>query len=260
MKTKTYLVMAGAMLITLNSCIEGFMFLKGNGIEETEIRRTAGFINVENTTSADVIYKKADTTGVTITGDENLIEYIVTETYDNTLEIKFRNDGIHLDFKKRPVITITSPKLEKVILSGSGAFFADEMTGNTVTLKLSGSGDISVENVISGSLIANISGSGNISIPESQNISSDLFISGSGEINISGNSTSGNIKITGSGEVYTEGYNLKTASVLISGSGNSYIKIEVELNAIISGSGSIYLKGNPLISKTISGSGRIINY
>lgn len=260
MKSKIYILIAGAMLLALNSCLEGFMFLKGNGIEETDIRRTGNFINVENSTSVDVIYKKADTSGVIITGDENLIEYIVTETYDNTLEIKFRNEGIHLDFKERPLITITSPKLEKVVLSGSGDFFADEMAGNTVTLKISGSGDISVEKVESGNLIAILSGSGNISLLESQNISSDLFISGSGEINITGNSTSCNIKITGSGEVNTEGYFLKTASVIISGSGNSYIKVEEELNAILSGSGSIYLKGTPSINKTISGSGRIINY
>ena len=260
MKSKVYIMMAGVMLILLNSCIEGIMFLKGNGIEETEIRRTGSFLNVENTTSVDVIYKKADTTGVVITGDENLIEYIVTETYDNTLEIKFRNDGIHLNFKEHPLITITSPRLEKAIISGSGAFFADGMTGNTVTLKMSGSGDISVENVTSDNLITIISGSGNVSIPDCQNISSDLFISGSGKINISGNSTSCNIKITGSGEVYTENFFLKTASVIISGSGNSYINTELELNAILSGSGNIYLKGNPVINKTISGSGRIIKY
>lgn len=260
MKTKIYIIIAGAILISLNSCIKGFMFLKGNGIEETEIRRTGGFINVENTTSVDVIYKKADTSGVIISGDENLIEYIVTETYDNTLEIKFRNEGIHLAFKERPLITITSPKIEKAILSGSGSFFADEMSGNTVTLKMSGSGDISVENITSVNLMVIISGSGNSSIQESQNTSSDLFISGSGEVSISGNSTNCNIKITGSGEVYAEDYFIKTASVLISGSGNSYIKVEEELNAILSGSGSIYLKGTPLINKTITGSGRIINY
>lgn len=260
MKNKFIILISGAMLLLLNSCIDDFMVITGNGISTTETHRTAPFYKLENSTSIDVIYKTADTAGITIKADENLIDNIITETYDNTLEIKFSPDDHHLDFRVKPLITITSPRLEKAIISGSGAFLADRMTGDDVTLKISGSGDISTDNVTCKNFSTVITGSGNINIKECLAGFSDIFLTGSGNLNVSGQSTDNSIKITGSGTIHAENYLLDFASIIISGSGNAYTNIEQKLNAIISGSGNIYLKGNPTISKTISGSGRIISY
>lgn len=248
------------MLFALTSCIEDFMVIRGNGISSTETHRTAMFYKLENSTSIDVIYKTGDTTSITIKADENLIDNIIAETYDNTLEIRFSPDDHHLDFEVKPLITITSPRLEKAIISGSGAFLADRMTGDDVTIKVSGSGDISTDNVSCKNLSVVITGSGNISIKNCMAEFSDIFLTGSGRFSISGQSADNNLKITGSGTIHAENYLLDNASVIISGSGNAYTNIEQKLNAIISGSGNIYLKGNPTISRTITGSGRIINY
>ena len=83
MKNKFLVIISGAMLIFLSSCIEDFIIIDGNGISVTESRRTALFYKLENSTSIDVVYKTADTTGITIRADENLIDNIITETYDN---------------------------------------------------------------------------------------------------------------------------------------------------------------------------------
>jgi hypothetical protein len=260
MKNKFIILISGAMLFALTSCIEDFMVIRGNGISTTVTHRTAPFYKLENSTSIDVIYKTADTTGITIRADENLIDNILTETYDNTLEIKFTPDDHHPDFNVKPLITITSPRLEKAIISGSGAFLADRMTGDDVTIKISGSGDISADNVLCKNLSVMNTGSGNINIKDCQTDFSDIFLTGSGNLNTSGQSADNSFKITGSGTLHGEDYLLETASIIISGSGNAFTNIEQKLNAIISGSGNIYLKGNPSISKTISGSGRIISY
>jgi hypothetical protein len=260
MKSKFIILLSGAMLIAITSCIEDLMVIRGNGISTTETHRTAPFFKLENSTSIDVIYKTADTTGITITADENLIDNIITETYDNTLEIKFTPDDHHPEFRVKPLITITSPRLEKAIISGSGALLAGRMTGDDVTIKVSGSGDISTDNVTSKNLSVVITGSGNINIKECVTGFSDIILTGSGNLNTSGQSTDNNLKITGSGTIHADNYLLNTASVIISGSGNVFTNIDQKLNAIISGSGNIYLRGNPAISKTISGSGRIISY
>ncbi|MEI8226255.1 MAG: head GIN domain-containing protein [Bacteroidota bacterium] len=260
MKSKYIILFIGALIISLSSCLEDLLCVRGNGITETEIRRSGMFYRLENSTSIDVVYKKADTTGITIKADENLLEYIVTETNDNTLEIKARTGNTCLDFKERPLITITSPNLEQAIISGSGAFIADEMFGDAMIIKMSGSGDISAERVSCTGLTVMLSGSGNINIKNCQSITSDIFLSGSGSINIKGKSEDCDVKITGSGEVFAENFLLGSASVIISGSGNAFINVEHALTGIISGSGNIYLKGNPTISQTISGSGKIIKY
>lgn len=260
MKNKFIILITGALILSLNSCLEDLLFIRGNGIPETETRRAGMFYKLENSTSIDIVYKKADTTGITIEADENLLGYIVTETYNNTLEIKTRDWNTRLVFKERPLITITSPRLESVIISGSGTFFADEMSGDAVIAKMNGSGEISADQITCKDLMVMLSGSGNINIKNCQSISSDIFLSGSGNINIKGQSEDCDVKITGSGEVFAENFLLGSTSVIISGSGNSFINVEHALTGIISGSGNIYLKGNPTISKIISGSGRIIKY
>jgi len=260
MKNKYILLIIGAFIISLSSCIEDLMPIRGNGIIETETRRSAAFFKLENSTSIDVVYKKADTISITVKADENLLEYIMTETYDNTLKIDTRPGHSNLDFIERPLITITAPNLEKAVFSGSGAFFADEMSGEAIIMKMSGSGDISIDQVSCTDLTMMLSGSGKINIKNCQSNSSDIYISGSGTANIIGQSEDCSIKISGSGEVFAENFLLGSASVIISGSGNTFANVEHTLTAIISGSGNIYLKGDPTISQTISGSGRIIKF
>ena len=260
MKGKYIFLITSALIISLSSCLDNLVPIRGNGVITTEIRRSGSFINLENSTSIDVVYKKADTTGITIKADENLHEYIITETYNNTLEIKTRDGNTHLDFTGRPVITVTSPRLEKAFLSGSGDFLADEMTGDEVNIKLSGSGDISTDRISCIDLGVTISGSGNIYIKDCLSNACEMILSGAGDIQIEGQSEECNLKISGSGVIFSENFIVYSSTAIISGSGNVFLQVENDLTAVISGSGNIYLKGNPSINQTISGSGRIIKY
>ena len=139
MKNKFIILISTAMIFSITSCLEDCMVITGNGLSVTETHRTASFNKLENSTSIDVIYKTADTTGITITADENLIDYILTETFDNTMEIKFHSDNNHFDFRRETSYNNNIPRLEKAIF-GSSAFLADKMSGDDVTLKISGSG------------------------------------------------------------------------------------------------------------------------
>jgi hypothetical protein len=260
MKKKNIILLTVLLMISLSSCLEDILSIRGNGIIVTERRRSRMFSRLENSTSIDVVYKKADSTSITITADENLIDYIITENYDNTLEIRTRHSNTNLDFRDRPLITITSPELEEAVISGSGTFIADEMSGNTIIIKMSGSGDISADKVVGTDLTVMLSGSGHISIKDCQCESSDLFLSGSGSINIKGAAEDNKLKITGSGEVFAEDLLMGSASVIITGSGSAFTNIEHALTGIITGSGNIYVRGNPTINQTITGSGRIIHY
>ena len=261
MKNIYLIILLGMLLVLPTSCLRDLLCVKGDGNIETVIRTPEMFHQLENSTSFDVIYKKADTTGIMIRTDQNLIDYIVTDTYNNSLEIKIRPGNICLDYSERPVIIVTSPGLNKAINAGSGSFFADEMSGETVTIKMSGSGDISVDHLTSShDLTVLLSGSGNINLDQTVCLDSDVFLSGSGSITIKGECDNSYIKIMGSGNIYAGNYITNSGSVIISGSGNAFTYIENYLNAVISGSGNIYVRGDPVIDETISGSGRIIKY
>jgi hypothetical protein len=252
-----------AVLITMlafSSCLKDLICISGNGISKTEARRLNTFNKIENSTSINIVYRKADTTGITIQADENLLVYISTETSNNTLEIKAGNGATCLDFNSQPLITVTSPYLESIFLSGSGTFSAEELSGSSASVKLSGSGSISVSEITTTNMTIMLSGSGDINIGNCTCTSSDIFLSGSGKIGLAGQCKNSQLKISGSGQINAETWMLNTANILISGSGDIHTNVEQSLSAIISGSGNIYLKGDPDISQTISGSGRIIKY
>ncbi len=142
MKNRIIILTAGLLLLILSSCLKDLFCVNGNGIIEVERRRLTAFDQIENSTSFEVVYKKADTLGTSITAEQNLMEYIETNVHDGTLEIRTKPGSICLDCTEQPIITVSSPNLKGAIISGSGELFADTMAGETVTLKVSGSGDL----------------------------------------------------------------------------------------------------------------------
>ena len=226
----------------------------------TETRRVTAFYEIENSTSFDVIYKKADTLGIIVNAEQNIMNYIETNVYDNCLEITTSPATICLDYTERPLITVTSPSLEKVFNAGSGAFIGGELSGETVTLKVSGSGDITIDTVTSDYIDITITGSGNIELKTALCSNYDCLITGSGDASVNGNCENAHLKITGSGSIYAVDLITINSSVIISGSGNVFTTTTDYLNGLISGSGNIFVRGDPEIDQTLTGSGRIINY
>lgn len=235
--------------------------IDGNGSPATESREASSINHVVNTTSADVIYRKADSTSITIFAESNLISHIVTDISSmGTLEIRTDPRNACFDYNQKPRITITSPLLSVMEVTGSGDFEADSLSGQGVELKVTGSGNLHAGFISAEELIVIHTGSGNAEIGKIECDDTDLTATGSGDLSISGNATVGTTKVTGSGNVETADLILTTASATITGSGNIYTHVINSLNAVISGSGNIYLRGNPTVNQSISGSGRIIGY
>ncbi|MCX6301867.1 MAG: DUF2807 domain-containing protein [Bacteroidia bacterium] len=258
MKTRIIFLLAVIFLLTCNSCLRDILCIEGDGVSTLEDRRVSSFDQLENSTSFDVIYKQADTFGITISAEQNILNYIETNVYDDCLEIRVSPGSICLDYNERPVVMVSSPLLKRAINSGSGAFIADTMSGETVTLMISGSGDMSVELIDCDDFVAKNSGSGDIEVVSIVCLNTDIAISGSGTMSVTGDCETSHLKISGSGNIYGGDLISQTASVIISGSGSAYTYVESTLTGLISGSGNIYVKGDPEIVQTISGSGRII--
>lgn len=257
---KRTLAISLILAVSMTSCLKSLICIDGNGILETEERNSTGFNGIMNSTEVNVIYKKANNVSISVRAESNLLSHIVTETVDGTLEIRTSPGSACLDFIHQPVITITSPALGSILSTGSGEIVADILSGSTVSVKLTGSGDVSAGTVACDDLSLTITGSGNLDIDAATCQNTDLLITGSGDLDIKGNSDTGNLKITGSGDINSGELQLLTATEIISGSGNIFTMVVNNLKATISGSGNIYLRGDPVINQTISGSGRIIKY
>jgi hypothetical protein len=263
MKTKNrpvIIICIAIVSLMLASCLKSLLCVTGDGVFITESRRSPAFDEIENSTSFDIIYKVSDTTGIRIDCEQNIMQYIETNVYNGCLEVTTSPGSICLDYNTRPVITVSSPSLVRVVNAGSGTFLGDKMNGDDLIVKLSGSGEVAVDHAVCNTIDIKLSGSGNIDLKELFCSTADITISGSGDMTSGGNCESSHLKITGSGNIYCKDLHSTTVSAIISGSGNIFIRAEEYLNGLLSGSGNIFYRGDPEIDQTISGSGRIIKY
>jgi len=223
-------------LLFLTACNKDEICKKGKGAVEKREIPLSPFIAIELEGSGHVFVTEAEVQKVEVETNGNLFERLNTNVENGLWKVNFR----HCVRKYTAFnVYITVPSLSSVKLSGSGSI------SGTNTLN-------------SSSLNVGVSGSGKITL--ALNASAvNCVISGSGNITLTGKADSQTIDVSGSGTVHN--FNLETgsASVKISGSGNSYVHTITTLNAAISGNGNVYYIGSPQISSSISGSGNIKN-
>lgn len=226
--------------ITASCSAQGGKGIKGNG-DKVTIERSAGdydAIAVSGWFNVDLVNGKEGQ--LSLEGESNLLEYIVTEVKNGKLIIKTENN-VNLkpsDWSNGIRITVPVESISAISLSGSG-----DIMGKT-TIKTD-------------DLETNMSGSGDITLDVDAN-TLDASMSGSGDITFSGTTTDFTATISGSGDI--KAFDLEADNVKATVSGSADIKVTANkmLEARVSGSGDIRYRGNPerLDTKT-SGSGDI---
>ncbi len=213
--------------------------VKGNGNIKTETRNTSDYDGVSVGGFFDVILVKGKEGKIKIEGEENLMEYIITEVKKGTLQIKVEK-GINLKTTRRLTVTVPVDEIEKVSLGGSGNIKSDMLLkADDFDVSLGGSGNITLK------VDANSIGSA---------------IGGSGNIKLSGKANSIKSSIAGSGDIKAYELQVNYVKATIAGSGSIRISVKDEIKSTIAGSGSIYYKGNPPKINTKSvGSGSVVS-
>jgi hypothetical protein len=233
-----------ALILTLTFSMEAQSWwnnkrIKGNGNVTTITRNTGDYDAVSVGGFFDVILVKGNEGKITIEGEENLLEYIVTEVSGGTLKIKTEKN-VNLKTTRKLVVTVPVEEIEGVSLGGSGNVRSEtRLKADEFDVNLGGSGNITLD------LDAN-------------NVNSS--IGGSGNIKLSGKADYMKSSIAGSGTI--KAYDLKVNSIKasIAGSGDIRVSVKDEIKATVAGSGSIYYKGNPPKIKTKSvGSGSVVS-
>ncbi len=212
---------------------------KGNGDITTITRSTGSYEGLKAAGSMDFKLVQGKEGEISIKGDANLMEYIITEVKNNKLVVKIK-DGINLKPSQSILVTVPYESISSVSLAGSGDIEnSGTIKADEFKVSLAGSGDI------------------NLNV-ESKTLESS--IAGSGDIELNGSTTDLNTKIAGSGDF--DGKSLRSTNVnaKISGSGSANVVCNGELIARISGSGDVKYSGKPTNKDTkISGSGSVSN-
>ena len=212
--------------------------LHGDGSDVTVTRDVASFSRVHNSISAQVVVVRGDKYQVKIEGESNVIEALVTEVKDGTLQIGFPGYS-NIRMTRRLHVTVTTPgELSEVSNSGSGGIRTDGVfKSSSMRVRNSGSGAIAVE------------------LDADQ---LELAMSGSGNIEVKGHAKQLNGNVSGSGSIRGSDLTVEEHSQIhVSGSGSCTITTNGVIDGRISGSGGIHYGGNPsTVNVSHSGSGR----
>ncbi|EGV42785.1 DUF2807 domain-containing protein [Bizionia argentinensis JUB59] len=236
---KNQIVLLTILLCSAASCAQWGKRISGNGNIVTIERNTSDYEEIACYGSFDYILLAGTEGKLKIEGEENLLEYIITEVKDGKLIVKTEK-GINLSTSRKKTIKIFIPfkDIEKVSLAGSGDIISKApINTDEFDVNLTGSGDITLD------IFAN-------------EIESNL--TGSGDITLTGKTTDLKLTITGSGDYSCYGLSAENTEVSISGSGDMEVVSNSNLKIRVTGSGDVSYKGNPAKEDTkVTGSGSI---
>lgn len=205
------------MILVLSSCGRDRLAANKNII--TESRNVSGFEQVEAGGGNNVHVSYGENFKVELRGSSNLIAVFEARVNNKVLSLGYKDD---LNIENDDVeVFVTMPTLNGVSLNGSGNI---EIRGSfpdakRFSVEINGSGDVGIEDKFRCSVLeVDISGSGKAELSDLQNARS---------------------------------------KVKISGSGDTYLQVEEELDVKIDGSGTVYYRGTPRVSSDINGSGQV---
>ena len=214
--------------------------ITGNGNLTTISRTTESYDEITVTGSFNVELVSGKEGNITINGDENIINHIITEVEGSTLKIHFEKNKSY-SYNSKLIITVPFEEISAVSLTGSGSIQTkDTINAKKFEINLAGSGD------------------GNFNVNSTK---LNVLLTGSGDLKVTGITQNLDAKVAGSGDIDCSKLETQNADVNVAGSGDLKVNCIKNLTANVAGSGDIHYKNKPeTVDKKIVGSGDITSY
>jgi len=216
--------------------------IEGNGTTSSYSLNLGSFdyINL-NPAVTSLNLNQGSTPGITVSGDNNIIDSLNINIINDTLYIEFPSDTCFENYMLDLDITATG-----------FVQFAMRNSGNSTISGFDGEDEIEIVNF----------GSGNITIESFQDVTDFLIENhGSGNITIDGDFPSltfYEVNNYNSGHVFGCELTVDTCFANNYSTGNIVVSVEEYLKATIQNSGNIEYYGSPILDETINGSGSVV--
>ena len=200
--------------------------IKGNGNVVTIERQTGDYDALRVGGFYEVELVEGNEGKITLSGEDNILEFIETEVKGGTLTIKSQdNMQLKVSTGEKVFITIPVQSIDAIRLSGSG--------------RLSSDMDLKADN-----FKVHTSGSRNAALSINANI---IKVISSGSSNIKLDGKAEQVHITSSGSSNLRAHELTTgiAEITSSGSSNIHISVINKIDVRSSGSSNVKYRGNP---------------
>jgi hypothetical protein len=169
--------------------------IRGNGHMVTEERKVDPFINIE-TGGAFRIDWHSGPPAVSITVDENLIQYVETEVRNKVLHVRTARSVRPRHSIK---LEVTSNALEGASFSGASRLNAHQLSGSKFYLETTGASNATLDGAVD-ELVANLTGASDLRAESLQTKVAELSVTGAGDASVAVSDTL-KVSITGAGKV-----------------------------------------------------------
>jgi hypothetical protein len=210
--------------------------IRGSGNVKTESRDVHGFDRVDLSGVGTLTITQGSTEALSIQAEDNLLPVLRSDVEGGTLVLGSREA---IDATKPIRYDLTLKSLTSLLVSGAGQAEAPSLRSDQLELRVSGVGQVHVAQLTASSLTVDISGSG--------------------QVEAAGQAPKQTVTISGTGAYEGAGMSSQQATVNVSGSGHSAVKVSDHLSATISGTGQVTYSGSPTVDQHVSGVGRVVH-
>jgi len=222
-----------ALLLVLPACF----VVQGNGHIVEEAREVSSFdaLSVGSACKADVVIGEP---AVTITADDNLLEYVIVRTEGGRLVAEVE-DGVHLDPSEDIRLSISAPAVVAIDASGAAEIIAPASRTDRLVVEASGASRVVLSSV------------------DSREV--DVDASGASVVTLSGAASRLNLELSGASRGELESLPVATASVDMSGASEATVSAETEIDGELSGASTLFVLGGPSCRVSASGSSELVH-
>jgi len=231
--------MLGILLTAGCTSLPGFnRRVSGSGNLVKETRPIENITDVVLSEEGDLFIEIGGQDELVIEAEDNLQEYLVAETRDNTLEIKTLPENVTLNGTKPIRYYLTVKELRSLTVKNSGDVEVTEVDTDIFTIRITGSGSVHIGDLNTRRAEIELTSSGNLTVD-------------SGEVEQQ------QVRLSSSGAYDGKNVVCQTAEVKLTSSGDAMLNVLGNLSADLSSSGNVYYIGNPkVVYKASSSSGR----
>ncbi len=211
--------------------------IRGSGKLVTETRTLPYFHSVHISTAGKVYVTQGPGQAVSVTADDNVLEYITTSVIDGRLVIGVEH-GVRLsNFTLR--LNLTMKDLQELSTSSAGSIIGrNRFEADNVRLASSSAGDIRLD-------------------LEANEVRS--LLSSAGDFFLRGNVETHEAVLTSAGDLHAFDLITNVTRITVSSAGDAEVFATDLLDVTINSVGSVFYKGHPQIRLNISSLGRLVD-
>lgn len=225
------LILTVTMMVMTVAMCQAKSPIKGNGAEKKDARTIESYTAISVTDGIAVNFSREQLSGVVVSADENVCEYVVTEVIGDELVIRFKT-GETIKPKKDVVVTVPNNGTITTLTVGAQCKFniKEEIVVEGMKLKLLGGSQVEMK------------------LDARQTVMIEMI--GNSKCELTGKAAE--MKLVMEGGAKFNGYNFKTKNAACELAGGSDAKIQCNDRidvADLSGDSSLYFKGDCEIGK-----------